>query len=103
MIYINKLKTGIGIPVSVHTCRFAKPPMGTDGDPVENFNNKAFSSSLRRETISQNQVMICLLDVNPRYCQKRIRIRKSEEKHLEVGEGHVSMGGFCNVIQGRPK
>lgn len=46
--------------------------MGTHGDPVENFNNKAFSSSLSRDTISQNHVMIWSLDVNPWYCQKRM-------------------------------
>jgi len=36
----------------------AKPPTGTQGEPVENCSNKAFSSSFSFDTISQNHVII---------------------------------------------
>lgn len=52
------------------TCSEAKPPAGTQGDPVENLSNSAFSSSLRLSTSFQNHWTMLSDSVNPQYCKE---------------------------------
>lgn len=43
---------------SLFTVRWAKPPGGRRGDPVQNFSSRPFSSCFRSATSFQNQVII---------------------------------------------
>lgn len=50
-----------------HTVREANPPIGTQGEPVENFSSKAFSSSLSWDTTPQNHEISSSVEDHPSY------------------------------------
>lgn len=83
------------------TVRAANPPIGTQGEPVENFISSAFSSSFNCDTKLQNQVISSSSGEHPWYCKLTIAAVVTRANFsYTVGKYEVSLG---NVTFSRKK